>query len=364
MHLRAHAAKSCPHLPAAGVRVAWITTLALLVSLGARAQETVPKRQAEPIRVRTDLVVVDAHVLDRKSGAVIDRLDRSHFEVYEDGVPQQITHFSQDQQPLSIVLLLDASASVLPILAEIHEGARRALSRLKPEDQVALGAFGVTSEVIEGFTRDRDVVAERIGTIDRHTAERLGDETYLDEAVFQAVAYARANAPPDSRRVVLVVTDNWSNQPPGRGHSAQQARIALLESGTIASGLVVGEYPLIERALLQGDKSARRQVQRDPLLRMLMDYFATDLSRLRDPMGDYARETAGVALEAAAGDAARRLGELIERVRRMYSFGYVSSNDRRDGSFRNVTVKLSAEGAQRFPGARIVARKGYYAPKL
>jgi hypothetical protein len=69
--------------------------------------------QDAPLRLSTQLVVVDAQVLSRKTRTPVNGLSERDFVLYEDGVRQQITHFSQDRLPLSIVLLLDVSASVM-----------------------------------------------------------------------------------------------------------------------------------------------------------------------------------------------------------------------------------------------------------
>src|SRR5262245_24016557 len=95
----------------------------------------------EPIRLGTSLVVLDAQVLNRRTGAVVGGLKREDFLIHENGVRQEITHFSQDKLPLSIILLLDLSGSVRPYVEQIRDGALQALSRLKPEDEVALLAF-------------------------------------------------------------------------------------------------------------------------------------------------------------------------------------------------------------------------------
>src|SRR5438093_1232297 len=168
----------------------------------ALAGGTAGGRSAQSIRVTSDLVVVDAQVVDRKTGAALEGLTREDFTILEDGVPQRITHFSQDQIPFSLLLSLDVSTSVLPILAQIHQGALHALQALRPDDEVAVMAFGVTSELVLGFTRDRDKVAAVIGTIDEHVAARVGQKTHIDDALFAAARYLRRDAAPNTRRVV------------------------------------------------------------------------------------------------------------------------------------------------------------------
>src|SRR3954451_685661 len=64
-----------------------------------------------PLRVDVNLVIVPVTVTDRK-GAVINGLDRSRFQIFEEGVPQAIATFSSEDLPASIGLVLDVSGSM------------------------------------------------------------------------------------------------------------------------------------------------------------------------------------------------------------------------------------------------------------
>jgi len=117
-----------------------VAILALLLSsFRSRAQE----KQDEPLKLSTQLVVIDAQVLNKKTGLPVPGLTERDFVISEDGVKQQITHFSQDSLPLSIVLLLDVSGSVMPTINSVRESGLKALNQLKSGDEVALMAFGV-----------------------------------------------------------------------------------------------------------------------------------------------------------------------------------------------------------------------------
>src|SRR5262245_40783373 len=125
-----------------------------------------PKREiilTESIRLSTDLVVIDAQALDRKTGRIINGLKAADFELYEDGVRQEITHFSQDGLTLSVILLMDLSGSVSPVLKEIQSGALLALERLKENDEVAVIAFSSDTQLVQDFTVDRKLIVEKIG---------------------------------------------------------------------------------------------------------------------------------------------------------------------------------------------------------
>src|SRR5206468_3373508 len=115
-------------------------------------------QQKEPaidvVKVNTDLVVFDAQVIDKKNKRVIGDLTKEDFELSDNGVRQQISYFGRDELPLSILLMLDVSGSVRPILHQIRDGAMGALQHLKPDDQVAVMAFGTTSELVQDFTKD------------------------------------------------------------------------------------------------------------------------------------------------------------------------------------------------------------------
>lgn len=122
--------------------------------------------QDEPLKLSTQLVVVDAQVLKKKTRTPVNGLTERDFVLYEEGVKQQITHFSQDKLPLSIVLLLDVSGSVMPAIDQVRDSGLRALNELKPGDEVAVMAFGVWATVLQGFTKDRQLIAARIATIE------------------------------------------------------------------------------------------------------------------------------------------------------------------------------------------------------
>src|SRR6266852_59849 len=145
------------------------------------------KEPIDVIRVNTDLVVFDAQVIDKKTKRVISDLTKDDFEVSEDGVKQQISYFSRDELPLSIMLLLDVSGSVRPILHQIRDGALNALQRLKPADQVAVMGVANTSKLAQDFTRDRSLVSHKIEEVTG--SEALGRGTFLGPALESAAIH-------------------------------------------------------------------------------------------------------------------------------------------------------------------------------
>jgi len=294
--------------------------------------------QDEPLKLSAELVVVDAQVLSKKTGTPVNGLTERDFVLYEEGVKQRITHFSQDKLPLSIVLLLDVSGSVMPAINQVRDSGLRALNELKPGDEVAVMAFGAWATVLQNFTKDRQAVAAQVATIES-MGPWIREGTHIDEAVYEAAKYLAKASNPDSRRIIVIVTDNiTSNQTHLPGHSESDAMQQLHESGAAVCGLVVGDF------------------------NATVNEYGKQGFILRDSIGGYLAETGGILSQVDKDDVTAKLARLIERLRSRYSLGYTPLNGKRDGKFRNIKLKVSAEVERRDGQMTIVARKGYYAP--
>jgi hypothetical protein len=66
-----------------------------------------PESSLEVVKVDVDLVKIDALVLQKNTARIVGGLQKEDFLLYEDGIKQEITHFSQDQLPLSVVVAID-----------------------------------------------------------------------------------------------------------------------------------------------------------------------------------------------------------------------------------------------------------------
>src|SRR5207244_5944811 len=123
----------------------------------------------------------ESHERDKKSKSIIGYLGKYYFDIIDGGVRQQISYFSRDELPLSVMLLLDVSGSVRPILHQIRDGALNALARFKPEDQVAVMPFANTSRLAQDFTNDRQLVSHKIE--EATASDALGRGTFLGPAL-------------------------------------------------------------------------------------------------------------------------------------------------------------------------------------
>ena len=165
--------------------------------------------QTPQFRTGTDVVPVYATVRDKDRGFVLD-LAQDDFELYDDGRKQTITQFTTAVQPLSAVVLIDGSASMIREFSRAIEGARNFVLRMQPDDRAKIGSFADRVVLGPRFTSDRDAL---LAFLDDQFNLRIGTETHLWEALVES---SLALAGESGKRVVVVMSDGYNFVlPPG-----------------------------------------------------------------------------------------------------------------------------------------------------
>jgi len=116
---------------------------------------------ADVVKIETLLVNLPVNATDRM-GRRIGGLTAKDFEVYEDGVLQEITHFSPETAPFNLVLLLDLSGSTMLKTDLIKQATLKFIDIAKPEDRIAIIGFANDVEVISHLTGDREALRTAI----------------------------------------------------------------------------------------------------------------------------------------------------------------------------------------------------------
>ncbi len=280
-------------------------------------------------KVDVRLVMLDAVVRGR-GGRPLDNLTKEDFRLFEDGEEQKIRHFSRDELPLAVALVVDRSGSVAPYMRELRRAAYQTLSQLKPGDQVALFAFASDVRRLEDLTTDRQRIADRIARI------RAGGGTNITDALFDATYYLSTVAP-DRRKAIILISDNQATTK-GRSDQGQLIRMALESETVVYSVKTAGEStPLTMRlpAWMSGMGSVRK----------------------------VARETGGEVIDVRrVGSLQAALAAVISRLKLRYTLGYQSTNKVRDGAFRKIDVRLVDRFGRDDLDYSVHARRGYYAP--
>lgn len=314
-----------------------------LLPFTARAQAAVDD---QTIRVDVKLVQLDVQVLQKKTGRPVGSLTKDDFQVYEDGVRQQIAQISRDQLPLSVVLLFDATWSVSPVLKTLAAGALDALNHLKPEDEVAVTIYGNAPHLLQDFTTDRQKI---VAAIER--ASNMGDEqakgeaAYFNQAVFEASEQLRKAPDPRSRRTIIWLTDNVPNVPGSKQHSEKEAFHEVFETGTVV-------FTLLERSGLSDAMTVA--YSKNPVFAPL---------RLKNPPGDvykYASRTGGDVMKSSKEDVSNKLAQMIDEIRTRYTLGYYPSAMQPKDKFCDIKVKVTPEADEREGQLVVRTKKGYY----
>ena len=278
------------------------------------------------LTVNVRMVLVDAVVRDR-AGRMIDNLSRNDFRLYEDGVEQEIRHFSRDELPLAVALVIDRSGSVAPYISELRRIAARALEQFKPQDQVALFSFAHTVERVEDLTTDRERIARGIDRV------RAGGGTDIIDALYDSVTYLAKTAP-ELRHAVILISDNQPTVRPAASEG-ETIKTAMETETVVYSVKTSGQLPALASrlpSLLMGGGSVSKVTE----------------------------ETGGEIIDArTVGSLDAALGSIISRLRMRYSLGYYPSASGQ-GMFHTIVVRL-AEGLGK-PGSEyfLHARRGYY----
>jgi Ca-activated chloride channel homolog len=262
-------------------------------------------------RVRLPITVVD------KKGQFISGLTQQDFTVTEDKVPQQIDSFTgeeNDNLPLYVGVLMDTSPSTAGKLKFEQESAMNFIQTVvRPRrDRVLFATFDDKVTLRQDFT-------DRLELLDRavYAIKKTGEKTALYDAIWQFCDEKMRSA--QGRRALVVITDGDDTYSRADINDAidiaQRTETTLFAISTKAG--LSGSVPGVESGQVQdkGDKG---------------------LERLCDETGGMAFFTGDMlALE-------RSFSKIAKELRSQYLLTYRSTNDRYDGSYRRIDVKLSS----------------------
>ena len=211
------------------------------------------------IKVETRLVNVALNVADEK-GAPVSGLEKDDFEILEDGKLQKIAVFEKESStPLSIVLAIDASESVLHDERLEKDAAKKFVrALLRDQDELDLMDFADTVREIVPFTNQKKRIEEGLNELQRGDATALYDAIYLGS---QRLASTRADN--GRRRVLVLITDGGDTV---KGSRYMQALEQAQRAGAMVYSIIIvpiyadagrntgGEHALIEMASDTGGK--------------------------------------------------------------------------------------------------------------
>lgn len=295
------------------------------LALAPAAAQSVQRRPPDQIfRAGVEMVSLNVTVVDQQQHYVTN-LESKDFTVVEDGAPQEITYFNRTTLPIALSLLMDTSASMEQRLVTAQDAAIGFARKLRPQDLAQVVDFDTRVEILQDFTSDATALETAI------RATEAGGSTSMYNALYislKELGKIRAKSDDDVRRRAIVVLSDGEDT---------SSLVTYEEVLDLAKRSATTIYSIglqsRETALSKGFKEA------EFVLRQL------------------AQETGGRAFfPQRAEDLAGIYGVIADELASQYVLGYASTNQKRDGGWRRVTVQVNR------PGVAARTKRGYFAP--
>jgi Ca-activated chloride channel homolog len=285
----------------------------------ARSGPSEVERQEPTFRSAIDLVNFGVTITDKRGNFITD-LKPEEFEIFEEGAPQALKVFARgderDALEMHVGLLFDTSGSMSEDLKLARSAAIRFLNMLPEAKDMTLVDFDTEVRVAKYGQQDFPRMVERI-------RNRKPDGW---TALYDALGVYLDGAHEDQGRTILVLyTDGGDTR-------------SNVSFGDVMTFVKASDVTVYAIGLLEHQSSSAK-------------------SELRMRLAQITEATGGQAFfpfSMKEVDAAYE--KILSQIRAQYSLGYASSNEKTDGQWRKVEIKVKR------PDVRIQARKGYFAP--
>ena len=261
-------------------------------------------------------VVLHATVVDEKQ-RLITNLTRNAFQVFENGQPQPITSFRQEDVPVAMGIVIDNSGSMREKREKVAKAAENLVAASNSQDQIFIVNFSDEYYLDQDFTSDPKKL--------RGALEKLESRggTALYDAVVASADHLKKNAKLQ-KKVIFVVTDGEDDA--SRQSLEQSVRQLQEENG-----------PTIYAIGILGDEKQRRA---------------------RRALQTIAERTGGIAFLPKSVDEVDEISRTVAKdIRNQYTIVYKPTTPKRVGGYRTIKVDARASG---YKGLVVRTRSGYY----
>jgi VWFA-related protein len=272
------------------------------------------------LRVNANLVLLSATVVDHHN-VLVSKLVKDDFEVYEDHVLQSIKHFSHEDIPVSVGLVIDNSGSMGAKRADVIDAALSFARSSNPKDQMFVVNFN--EHVTYGLPANTQFSDRRDQLQRALSAIHAVGETALYDAIASALNHLKQGK--CDKKVLVVISDGGDN---ASKHSFAQV-IAMAK----ASDAIIYTIGIFDEQ--DGDQNP-------------------------GVLKRFAKETGG---EAFFPKSLKEIASICEGIahdiRNQYTLAYVPTISKLDDGYRTVEVKVRAQGYGRLS---VRTRAGYSVP--
>jgi VWFA-related protein len=309
------------------------------------------------ISIGTDVVNVEAVVFNKKTGGIFQGLKKEHFEIYEDGIKQEIENFSTPDAPVTMVMILEYS-KLVDILGsatggyfeagrvEVLRPAFEFINRfVQPKDFISMVAYDIRPTPIVDFTDDRNKLMQAMNLLIRN------NPAFSESNLFDTLKFVLRGGVGDS----VVLEENKTAQTEYAGLYEVNARTAVL---LISSGIdtfskinydqarkIVENSGVPIYAIGTGVLFLKKYDQSlDPGrgLEMIGIPDRMTLLQAQNTLKTFSDSTGGKYFPVTfPGEIPSVLQSISALVRNQYSLGYTPTNSRQEGKRRKIQVKVN-----------------------
>jgi len=276
--------------------------------------------EADTVRVVSNLVPIPATVVDPK-GIAVTGLKLEDFELRVDGQLKSISDMTRAETDVRMAMLFDNSGS-LDLAREFEKQAAMRFFRevMRPADEAAIYSVETESYLAQPLTKDVRLLQQTIASFGKPEGA-----TSLFDAIIEASRYLR---PYHGRRVLVIVSDGIETM------RENDFELTMHEALANDCQIFVVQTGLYDGANLRALAAERRMEQFTS-----QTGGAVYIPKTTDELND--------AFLQIAADLAQQ-----------YVLSYYPGDERRDGQFHNIDLRVKAR-----KDVRVRARRGYYAPR-
>ena len=280
--------------------------------------------EAQQERFRGGIELISLNVTVTEGGRYVTGLDQNDFEVFEDGIKQNVTFFSKTQQPIALAVLLDTSASMDQRLETAQEAAIGFAKRIRPDDVMEVVDFDSQVRILQDFTNDIPKLEKAIRSTTVNGSTSLYNALYVS---LKALKNVKATSAEEIRRQAIVVLSDGDDTS------------SLVEYEEVRDVARRSETVIYAIGLKQSNSARVEFKEAEFVLKQL----STD--------------TGGRAFfPTAVSELPAIYHQISEELANQYTMAYSSKNPLRNGAWRRLMVRVAREGVL------TRTRQGYFAP--
>jgi len=275
-----------------------------------------PNNETYSIRVDVPIVNLDVNVILDKTHQFVPGLKAPNFLILEDGVPQTVTSVRMSQTPITAVMLLEFAANSYYFIRDMQNASFSFFNTLRPDDYIAVITYDLRTHILTDFTNDKNLVGNALQSL---MIPGFSD-TNLFDALYETLD--RLSRIEGRKYIILIGT--------GRDTFSRLTLDKILAKVKTAQNITI--FTIGTGALVRELADARGGM--GPVTRL--DYLQAE-----NQMKTFAQMTGGMSFNPMFQGALPDIfSQINDSIRNQYVLTYRPSNNKNDGTYRRVQVKL------------------------